>query len=75
MTGGTLRLHDRLDDIPAEAWDALHDASNPFVAHAFLAGLERHGCLAGGRVTPFGQRVATMLRALHGVQAWQFTRY
>ena len=45
MTGGTLRLHDRLDEIPAQAWDSLHDGSNPFIAHAFLAGLERHGCL------------------------------
>ena len=35
----------RLDEIPADAWDALHDGANPFVAHAFLAGLERHGCI------------------------------
>ena len=41
----TLRVATRLDDIPAEAWDALHDGSNPFLAHAFLAGLERHGCI------------------------------
>lgn len=40
-----LRTFDRLDDIPAQQWDALHDASNPFVRHAFLAGLERHGCI------------------------------
>ena len=40
-----LKLHDLLDDIPAQAWDALHDGANPFLAHAFLAGLERHGCL------------------------------
>ena len=40
-----LTLYERLDDIPAGAWDALHDGGNPFVAHAFLAGLERHGCL------------------------------
>lgn len=40
-----LRLHERLDEIPAGAWDALHGGSNPFLAHAFLAGLERHGCL------------------------------
>src|SRR5690606_5281948 len=32
-------------DIDAQAWDALHDGRNPFVAHAFLAGLEEHGCL------------------------------
>lgn len=37
-------LH-RLSDIPAADWDALHDGSNPFVSHAFLAGLEAHGCL------------------------------
>ncbi|MDQ3511636.1 MAG: GNAT family N-acetyltransferase [Pseudomonadota bacterium] len=40
-----VRLHDRLNDIPATQWDALHDGSNPFVAHAFLAGLEQHDCL------------------------------
>jgi uncharacterized protein len=34
-----------LASIPAAAWDALHDGRNPFVSHAFLAGLERHGCL------------------------------
>ncbi|MCF7750699.1 GNAT family N-acetyltransferase [Bacillus subtilis subsp. subtilis] len=37
-------LH-RLSDVPAAAWDALHDGTNPFVSHAFLAGLEEHGCL------------------------------
>jgi uncharacterized protein len=37
-------LH-RLSDLPDSAWDALHDGSNPFVCHAFLAGLEEHGCL------------------------------
>ncbi|MGY1409277.1 GNAT family N-acetyltransferase [Luteimonas sp. A611] len=39
-----LRIHRRLSDIPALAWDALHDG-NPFVAHAFLSGLEDTGCL------------------------------
>ncbi len=39
------RLHDSLDEVPAEAWDGLHDGCNPFVSHAFLAGLEQHGCL------------------------------
>ena len=39
-----LRIHRRVSDIPAQDWDALHDG-NPFVAHAFLAGLERHGCI------------------------------
>ncbi|GHA73145.1 GNAT family N-acetyltransferase [Cognatilysobacter bugurensis] len=40
-----LRTFERLDDIPAAQWDALHDGANPFVHHAFLAGLERHGCI------------------------------
>ncbi|WP_433851563.1 GNAT family N-acetyltransferase [Stenotrophomonas nitritireducens] len=31
--------------VEAAQWDALHDRCNPFVSHAFLAGLERHGCL------------------------------
>ena len=39
------RIHRALSDIPAEAWDALHDGRNPFVAHAFLQGLEATGCL------------------------------
>ena len=39
------RIHDSLAPIPAAQWDALHDGSNPFVAHAFLHGLEQHGCL------------------------------
>ena len=34
-----------LADTPASAWDALHDGRNPFVSHAFLAGLEQTGCL------------------------------
>lgn len=40
-----LRALHSLDDLPAAAWDALHDGCNPFVSHAFLAGLETHGCL------------------------------
>ena len=39
-----LRIHKRLAEIPAAAWDALH-AGHPFVSHAFLHGLEAHGCL------------------------------
>jgi predicted N-acyltransferase len=34
-----------LADIAAADWDALHDGQHPFVSHAFLAGLEQHGCL------------------------------
>ena len=39
------RTHTTLADIPAAQWDALHDRRNPFVAHAFLLGLEKTGCL------------------------------
>ena len=38
------RFHARLRDIPAAQWDALRDDDNPFLAHAFLSGLEEHGC-------------------------------
>jgi predicted N-acyltransferase len=37
------RIHGALSEIPAARWDALHDGRNPFVAHAFLEGMERHG--------------------------------
>jgi uncharacterized protein len=40
-----IRFLDRLDDIPAADWDALRPDANPFLSHAFLAGLERHGCI------------------------------
>jgi predicted N-acyltransferase len=39
------RILGALTDIPAAHWDALHDGGNPFVSHAFLAGLEDTGCL------------------------------
>ena len=39
------RIFESLAQVPAAAWDGLHDGANPFVAHAFLEGLERHGCL------------------------------
>ena len=41
----TARLLDSLLDVAAAEWDALHDGRNPFVSHAFLAGLEQHGCV------------------------------
>lgn len=40
-----VRVVGELADIPAEAWDSLHDGRNPFVSHAFLSGLQQHGCL------------------------------
>jgi len=41
----SLRTHASLDEINAAAWDALVADDNPFVSHAFLAGLERTGCI------------------------------
>ncbi|WP_066095558.1 GNAT family N-acetyltransferase [Xanthomonas massiliensis] len=41
----TVRWIERLDEIPAQAWDGLHDGTHPFVRHAFLSGLEQTGCL------------------------------
>ena len=40
-----LRLSNSLSEIEAVQWDALHDGTNPFVAHAFLHGMETQGCL------------------------------
>ncbi|WP_235974347.1 GNAT family N-acetyltransferase [Luteimonas deserti] len=40
-----IRILDSLAALPVSAWDALHDGANPFVSHAFLDGLETHGCL------------------------------
>jgi predicted N-acyltransferase len=44
---GTLqaRFHARLQDVPADAWNALREDDNPFLDHAFLSGLEQHGCV------------------------------
>ncbi|QNK01536.1 GNAT family N-acetyltransferase [Dyella telluris] len=39
------RFHDSIERIPAAAWDALRPDDNPFVSHAFLALLERTGCI------------------------------
>lgn len=39
------RFHAQITDIPAAAWNALRAEANPFVAHAFLAALERDGCI------------------------------
>ena len=39
------RIIGALSEIEAAQWDALHDGSNPFVAHAFLSGLETQGAL------------------------------
>ena len=41
----TARFHAALDEVDAAAWDALAGTANPFVRHAFLAGMERCGCI------------------------------
>ncbi|MGH8183814.1 MAG: GNAT family N-acetyltransferase [Rhodanobacteraceae bacterium] len=48
----SLRTHESLDEIDAADWDALAADDNPFTSHAFLAGLERTGCIR----TAFGWR-------------------
>jgi predicted N-acyltransferase len=40
-----LRLSGSLGEIEAAQWDALHDGGNPFVAHAFLHGMETQRCV------------------------------
>ncbi|HKA88909.1 MAG TPA: GNAT family N-acetyltransferase [Haliangiales bacterium] len=50
MSSLTLRIHDRIADVPQRAWDALLDpAAGPFVSFAFLDALERSGCAAPER--------------------------
>jgi hypothetical protein len=41
----TFRIVPALADIAATDWDGLRDGDNPFLAHAFLAGLEQTGSL------------------------------
>lgn len=41
----TVRLLASLAELGPAQWDALHDGANPFLHHAFLHGLEAHGCL------------------------------
>lgn len=39
------RIHTRIDEIPADQWNALVRDENPLVRHEFLAALERHDCV------------------------------
>ncbi|MBT2118570.1 GNAT family N-acetyltransferase [Dyella sp. LX-66] len=39
------RFHPRIEEMPAAAWDVLRTDGNPFLSHAFLAALERTGCI------------------------------
>lgn len=47
MSGDRRRIafHAQLAQIQPAAWDALRPDDNPFLSHAFLAGLEQHGCI------------------------------
>ena len=52
-----IRMHRGVSEIGAEAWNALAGGDHPFVAHAFLAGLEEHGCIQpalGWQACPLG---------------------
>src|SRR5271166_113191 len=39
----TIRVHRRIAEIPAAAWDACAGPDNPFLSHAFLDALEESG--------------------------------
>lgn len=39
------RFHGTLAQVASREWDALRPDDNPFLAHAFLAGLEQYGCV------------------------------
>ncbi len=40
-----VRIHDGMGDIDSRSWDDLVASENPFLAHAFLAGLEQYDCI------------------------------
>ncbi|HYN77207.1 MAG TPA: GNAT family N-acetyltransferase [Lamprocystis sp. (in: g-proteobacteria)] len=40
-----LSTHDAIQAIPAADWDRLVGSDSPFLCHAFLAAMERHGCV------------------------------
>ena len=43
-----LRHVSSISSVSAEAWDRQFDPDYPFTRHAFLAALERHGCVGAG---------------------------
>ena len=40
-----VRFHGSIEEIEQVSWDGLVKDNNPFLKHAFLAALERHGCV------------------------------
>jgi uncharacterized protein len=55
-SGLRVEIRDGLGSVLPAAWDALTGSREPFLRHAFLEGLERHGCL-GRRYGWFPQHV------------------
>lgn len=45
--GDRAEIVSRIAGVPATDWDQLDASGNPFLAHAFLDALERHGCVGG----------------------------
>ena len=45
MSSLNIRLHNGVSEIDEDRWNALVGSDHPFLAHAFLAGLEEHGCI------------------------------
>lgn len=41
-----MKVFDSIEQISSSEWDALHKGDFPFIEHAFLAALERHGCVS-----------------------------
>jgi uncharacterized protein len=57
MASYEIRMHSGVSEIGADAWNRLVAEDNPFVAHAFLAGLEEHDCIRrdlGWQACPLG---------------------
>ena len=40
-----IQLHSRVDDVPADQWNALVANRYPFLRHEFLCAMETHGCV------------------------------
>lgn len=40
-----IRLHHAIEEIPADAWNAVAGSDYPFTRHEFLVALERHNCV------------------------------
>lgn len=41
----SVRIHESMDAIDAQSWNALVDADLPFLRHEFLAAMEHHSCV------------------------------